>query len=132
MINPIRGLAAAGILALAALAVPQPALHAADGAAKMPSGEALFRGRACAACHSVKPGQNRAGPSLAGIVGQPVAAAKGYSYSPALKQAGGKWDEKKLDAWLADPKAVVPGTKMVTKVPSAQDRAAIIAYLKAN
>lgn len=130
----IRTLSVIGgtMLAIAAIVLPQPAVQASDGAGVSPSGEALFRKRTCAACHSLQPGQNRVGPSLAGIVGKPVASVAGYRYSAALKDAAGKWDAQKLDAWLANPKAVVPGTKMVTRVTSAQERAAIIAYLEKN
>jgi cytochrome c len=53
-----------------------------------------------------------------------------YAYSPALKAAGIVWDETTLDRWLADPQAMVPGTKMTFSVDDAQDRADVIAFLK--
>jgi cytochrome c len=41
------------------------------------------------------------------------------------------WDETTLDKWLTDPSALVPGTKMMFSVDDAQDRADVIAFLKA-
>lgn len=97
--------------------------------ADVTAGEKVFQ-RACAACHSLTPGKKMVGPSLAGVVGRPVGKQPGYVYSAALAQAKGKWDAKNLDPWLTDPKAVYPGTKMVTRLYSATDRVALIAYLK--
>lgn len=52
------------------------------------------------------------------------------TFSPALTKAKGTWDAKKLDTWLADPDALHAGMRMVTKLPSAADRTAVIAYLR--
>ena len=85
----------------------------------------------CAACHTVKPGQNRIGPSLHQIVGKKKAAVAGYAYSPALKAQKGVWSEAELDAYLANPRAKVPGTKMIfAGWPDRTKRAAVIRYLK--
>lgn len=85
----------------------------------------------CVACHSVKPSQNKIGPSLHAIVGAKKAAVPGYSYSAALKAAGGAWSESELDAYLLNPRARVPGTKMLySGMPDAAKRAKLIAYLK--
>lgn len=103
--------------------------HAAD------SGDAL-RGeraaRACMACHSMAPGQHLTGPSLAGVWGRKAGTSPGFSrYSQALKESGLVWDETRLDAWLAKPAALVPGTEMnFPGVADRQARADIIAYLK--
>jgi len=85
----------------------------------------------CAACHSDKPGVTRLGPSLAGIFGQDAAQAKGFNYSPALKNAKLHWDRQTLDAFIADPTKVAPGTRM--RYPGVNDpakRRAIIDYLE--
>ena len=95
------------------------------------AGKALFGARACSACHSLEAGRNLNGPSLAGVVGRPVGSVEGYRYSSGLAEAKGAWDKARLDAWLADPRAMVPGTRMAVKVPSPQERAKIIAYLAA-
>ncbi len=86
----------------------------------------------CAACHSFdKGGKNKVGPNLWDVVGAPKASREGYSYSGALSALGGEWTYQDLDAFLAAPKAFVPGTKMGfagLKKPS--DRAAVIAFLR--
>ena len=84
----------------------------------------------CAACHSTKAGENKIGPSLAGVVGRKSGSEPGYSYSPALKSANITWDEHTLDQFLANPTADIHGTKMFISVPNAADRENVIAYLQ--
>lgn len=92
--------------------------------------------RACAVCHARTdpddPSTPRLiGPSLFGIVGAPSARLADYDYSPALRRAGVIWDEATLDAYIASPSEIVPGSRM--SYPGEADpekRAAIIAYLK--
>ena len=94
------------------------------------------RGRAafamCSACHQLKEsGANMVGPNLFGVLGAPAASRPGYAYSDALKATGWTWDPAHLDAWLADPTAALPGTKMVfVGIKDAQQRADLIAHLK--
>jgi cytochrome c len=90
-------------------------------------GEAVFK--RCAACHSLKPGENKVGPSLFGGMGKKAGSVDGYRYSDALKNSGLVWDEATLDSFLAAPAKKVPGTKMAVGVPNATDRADLIAYL---
>ena len=67
----------------------------------------------CAACHSLKPGVHLTGPSLANIWGKKAGTVDGFvRYSKALKAADITWDENTLNAWLADPQALVPGNYM--------------------
>lgn len=89
--------------------------------------------RACAACHSLAPGEHRTGPSLAAVYGRRAGAATGFHrYSKALRQADIVWSEATLDAWLRDPAALVPGTTMAFRgLPDAQVRGDLIAYLQA-
>jgi len=84
----------------------------------------------CASCHTLGPGgANLVGPNLFGVFGKPAASQAGYA--APLKASGVTWDAATMDAWLADPKAVVPGTKMVfVGVKDAQQRADLIAHLK--
>lgn len=91
-------------------------------------GEDLFRTR-CGSCHSLEAGQNRLGPSLAGVVGRTAGSVEGARYSPALKASGIVWDEQSLDSYLASPRQMVAGTTMTVGVPNATQRGAIIAYL---
>jgi cytochrome c len=88
----------------------------------------------CMACHSLTDKSNRVGPSLVGIVGRKPGSAEGYSYSEAFKTyAAGvaAWDDAALDAWLKNPKGVVPGTKMAfAGLKDDAARADLIAFLK--
>jgi cytochrome c len=87
----------------------------------------------CAICHTVKPGQNRLGPTLHRIVGAKKAAVPNFNYSPALKAQKGVWSEAALDAYIANPRAAVPGTRMVyAGMPDKAKRAKLIAWLKAQ
>lgn len=109
----------------AAADLPDPALIA--------RGERAFR--ACAACHQIGAGaQHRTGPHLNGIFGAPAGRHGDFSYSRAMRQAaeqGLVWDAATLDAYLARPRDVVPGTSMgFAGMRSEQDRAAVIAYLE--
>ena len=84
----------------------------------------------CRACHSDVAGRTLVGPSLFGIVGRTAGTEPGYAYSPGLAGLGFAWTDEKLDAWLVNPRAIVPGTKMTfLGLPNAQDRADLIAYL---
>jgi cytochrome c len=53
-----------------------------------------------------------------------------FDYSPAVKASGVVWDEGTLEAWLANPQALIPGQKMNFRIALPEDRADIIAYLK--
>lgn len=87
----------------------------------------------CKACHSVEPGKNGIGPSLAGVFGDKAAAVPGFDFSQAMKDSGLTWNQANLDRFLADPRGVVPGTKMgFGGVKDAAKRQEIIAYLKAH
>jgi cytochrome c len=108
----------------------KPAEPAAAVAAADPEeGKKLFR--KCAACHSVEPGGgHKIGPNLAGVVGADIARHKDFKYSSALSSLEGTWTKDRLDAFLADPRGDVPGTKMAFPgLADEADRAAVIAYL---
>ena len=124
--------------AAAAAAAAAPAAGAAPGVVAVAAGDAK-KGEGvfakCMACHTiVKGGANGIGPILSGVVGEVVAAGRGgYAFSDALKAKGGKWDEASLDAWLTSPSKYAAGTKMTfAGLTDAQQRADVIAYLKAN
>jgi len=84
----------------------------------------------CSGCHSIEPNHNMIGPSLAGVVGRPVASVPGFAYSPALvKGRGATWTMTTLDAYLASPAKAYPGNRMGFSVPDPRTRADIVAYL---
>ncbi|HCK84077.1 MAG TPA: hypothetical protein DHW63_06050 [Hyphomonadaceae bacterium] len=81
----------------------------------------------CSACHSID--NNRVGPAHRGVVGRRSGTAPGFTYSAALRRLNVAWTPANIDRWLTNPTAMAPGTAMGISVPSAQDRADIIAYL---
>lgn len=87
--------------------------------------------RACVACHSLEPGSHLTGPSLAGLWQHPAGRAKGFDrYSEGLRAADFDWDAAVLDAWLADPRTMLPDTRMVFRgIPAERDRADLVAFL---
>lgn len=77
------------------------------------AGGKLFK-RICGGCHNVGPSvRSSFGPQLNGIIGRPAGSASDYQYSQAMKNSGVVWTRDKLVAYLEDPKAVVPGTRMI-------------------
>lgn len=113
-----------------AAAVPLETLLASADAAK---GEATFK--KCASCHTINAGgANGIGPNLHEIVGDGVAQGRGgFAFSDALKSHGGKWDWATLDAWIKNPKAFAPGTKMsFAGIGDAAERANLLVYLNSQ
>lgn len=119
-------------LAAAALAV-SAVVGGSSAAAADDRGELGFN-NTCRTCHTLKAGDNRLGPSLAGVIGRKAGSLQGYPYSDAIKKSGAVWDEATLDRFIEHPDAVVPGNNMkpFAGLPSAEERAAIIAYLTAG
>lgn len=113
---------------VAEAAVPFAELYAAADAG---AGERLFR--QCSACHKLD-GTDGTGPHLNGVVDRAKAVVGGYAYSSALAaMASDAWTPENLDAFLANPKGYVPGTKMTYNgMKSPEDRANLIAYLAAT
>lgn len=105
------------------------------GAGDAGRGERVFQ--YCYACHSVEPGEtNLQGPNLFGIVGRPVAAQDGFTYSPALRAFAERepvWTEALLDRFVAAPETLVPKTSMhVRGVDERGEREDLIAYLRSR
>ena len=113
-----------GLLCLALMT--QPAI--ADDSVKgdPAKGEAIYD--RCLACHSLT--RNRTGPKHCGLLGRLSGSVDGFDYSPAMRGAAIVWDAASLDAFLADPLAVVPETTMgYDGVKDARERADLIAFL---
>ena len=82
-----------------AMALTSATAMAAGDAAK---GAKVFK--KCKACHSIKAGKKKVGPSMFGVVGRKAGTAKGYRFSKAMKSSGLTWDEATLDKFVsADP-----------------------------
>ncbi len=76
------------------------------------AGEKSFR--KCLPCHSIGPGaQNKVGPEQNGLDGRKAGTAPGYSYSQANKNSGIVWNEQTFKEYIVDPRAKIPGTKMI-------------------
>ncbi|WP_061029907.1 c-type cytochrome [Bradyrhizobium sp. CCH5-F6] len=98
--------------------------------AKPPDGATLFK-QQCAVCHTTNLSDPmRQGPPLVRIVGRAAGKVEGFHYSAGLAKADFTWDEARLDAWLANPQAVIPGATMAFRQARPETRAAIITYLK--
>ena len=109
----------AAVLAIA----PAKAQNAAEG-------EKVFA--QCRACHQVGPtAKNGVGPVLNGLFGRKSGTIEGYSYSAANKNSGITWDEATFREYIKDPKAKIPGTKMIYAGLKDEKRIDdLIAYLK--
>ena len=118
------------LAAAAALLLAAPAMAEGDAA----KGEKVFA--KCKACHENEKGVNKVGPTLKGLVGRKAASVPDYKYSEAMIAKGAEgvvWDEATLAAYLPDPKAFVPKTKMAfAGLKKPEDVADVIAYLKAH
>ncbi|MEA2920157.1 MAG: cytochrome c [Bradyrhizobium sp.] len=98
---------------LSALAVLAWSAAATDAMAQdVAAGKASFN--KCLACHSIGEGaKNKVGPELNGLDGRKSGTAEGYSYSDANKNSGITWNESQFKEYIKDPKAKIPGTKMI-------------------
>ena len=114
------------VLALGTAVLAAAPAQAQDAAA----GEKVFA--QCRACHQVgENAKNAVGPMLNGLFGRKAGTIEGYSYSPANKNSGLTWDEATFRDYIKDPKAKIPGTKMIYAGLKDEQRINdLIAYLK--
>lgn len=123
----MRSLVLSAALLLAGFAqAPFGQAQAQDAAA----GEKVFA--QCRACHQVGPNaKNAVGPVLNGLFGRPAGSVEGYNYSAANKNSGITWDEATFREYIQNPKAKIPGTKMIyAGLKDEQKINDLVAYLK--
>ena len=110
-------------LLVALLGLPLASLAAGDPK----RGEQIYS--RCAACHSLD--YNRTGPKHCDLFGRKAGSAPDFQYSAAMRRSKIVWNEKTLDAFLANPMKYVPGTAMgYAGIEDEQERVDLIAYLK--
>lgn len=86
----------------------------------------------CRACHQIgESAKNAVGPLLNGLFGRHSGSIEGYSYSNANKNSGIVWDEAVFAEYIKDPRAKIPGTKMVfAGIKNEQEIKDLTAFLK--
>jgi cytochrome c len=86
----------------------------------------------CKACHQVgETAKNSVGPSLNGLFGRKAGTIAGYNYTDANKNSGLTWDEATFREYIKDPRAKIPGTKMIyAGLKDEQRTNDLIAYLQ--
>jgi cytochrome c len=94
------------------------------------AGEKVFA--VCRACHQIgETAKNAVGPVLNGVIGRPAGTYPGYSYSEANKNSGLTWDEATFRDYIKDPRAKIPGTKMIYPgLKDEQKTSDLLAFLK--
>jgi cytochrome c len=94
------------------------------------AGERVFA--QCRACHQVgETAKNVVGPVLNGLFGRKAGTVEGYAYSPANKNSGLTWHEATFRDYIKDPRAKIPGTKMIYAGLKDEQRITdLVAYLK--
>jgi cytochrome c len=85
----------------------------------------------CAACHSLKAGENGVGPSLHNVIGRTAGTEAGFRFSGPMKRSGITWGEKNLTDFLRAPQEKVPGNRMpFSGLPDEAALKALVQYLQ--
>ena len=85
----------------------------------------------CKACHALKAGKNKIGPTLHGIMGRKAGTVAKFKYSNAMKNSGLTWDEETLRKYLTKPRKFLKGTRMsFGGIKRDNDMDNLIAFLK--
>ena len=111
-------------------AVVLAAMAQAAQAQDVAAGEQSFK--KCLPCHSIGEGaKNKVGPQLNGLDGRHSGTAPDYNYSDANKNSGITWNEAAFKEYIKDPRAKIPGTKMIfAGVKNEKETGDLWAYLK--
>jgi cytochrome c len=94
-----------------------------------PTGKDLFDKR-CGGCHALD--RDKEGPRLRGVYGRTSGTVTSFEYSEAVRKARIVWTVETLEKWLADTESLVPGNDMTFHVEKAEERRAIIEYLRVS
>ena len=95
-----------------AVAMTMAAMIQVAQAQDVAAGEQSFK--KCFPCHSIGEGaKNKVGPELNGLDGRHSGSVADYSYSDANKNSGIVWNEETFAEYIKDPRAKIPGTKMI-------------------
>ena len=86
----------------------------------------------CRPCHQIgETAKNGVGPIMNGLFGRKSGTIEGYNYTDANKNSGLTWDEATFTDYIKDPRAKIPGTKMIyAGLKDEQRTNDLIAYLK--
>jgi cytochrome c len=86
----------------------------------------------CRACHQIgETARNGVGPVLNGLFGRKAGTVEGYNYTEANKNSGITWDEETFAVYIRNPRARIPGTKMVfAGITNDQEIKDLTAFLK--
>jgi cytochrome c len=119
---------AVAVLALAAMA--QSLIVVGARAQDAAAGEQSFK--KCSPCHSIGEGaKNKVGPELNGIDGRRSGTAADFNYSDANKNSGITWNDAAFLEYIKDPRAKIPGTKMIFPgIKNEKEAGDLWAYLK--
>ncbi len=114
------------IVAAALIAASAGAAPAQDAA----KGEISFH--KCLPCHAIGDNaQNKIGPELNGLDGRHSGTVADFGYSDANKNSGIVWNEATFKEYIKDPRAIIPGTKMIfAGIKNEQEVNDLWAYVK--
>ncbi len=66
----------------------------------------------CSGCHAIDWEHHGIGPDLFHVVNRKIGTSPDFKYSQAMKSFGGRWTPDRLDGFLKNPQAFMPGTAM--------------------
>ena len=87
----------------------------------------------CVSCHSLKANaESNIGPHLESIAGRRSGSLPNYNYSNAMKMNNKTsviWDSRTIAAYITNPQAIFPGTKMASTPLKFEDAVQVSNYL---